>query len=130
MSACAAGDSDEARAICLEHIGPEDKPMPRFCLLPEEGQYVTPDRDPTVIVTARTFREISSMVAAQSAYSQSRAASFGDYRAIIHPSRRATLLVVSDMRVLTQRISADAKLRHAALDDIIKRLENRLAPSP
>jgi len=120
LTACA---QVPAGTVCFEHIGPQDKPMPGFCV--QEGQ--APGSAEVLIQAGpAAWRDVLAIIEGQGRGSAPGVSQFGDYRAQWVPAARTLYLSARAMQAIVQALQHAPGLTPEQAG-LLRRLQLRLA---
>ncbi len=119
------------QSLCFVHVGPEDKPMPAFCVArpgaaPAAGG--TPAEAEAVAVTARGWQALVSALHHTAPADPGQPAAFGVYRVRSLPPAPDQRVTAQVMRRLGLIVQQDAARCGVAVPAVIDRLLRRLPP--
>ena len=113
--------------LCFQHIGPQDKPMPEFCLVVSAATVrEAPPRRSNVVVSAATRQRIVDTCATAAALPPDVPA--GSYRVSMATAAAPVTCEVGPdaMRRVLDIVEADFGKRRQDLPDVLARLRLRL----
>lgn len=117
------------QTLCFVHVGPQDKPMPAFCVsAPGARPGVAEAAAETVAVTLRGWQDLVRALHSTTPPSPKQAAEFGRYRVRSTPSALDQLVTPLFMRQLVLIVQQDALRAGVAEPALINRLSRRLPP--
>lgn len=120
-------DLAQTQALCFTHVGPEDKPMPSFCI-PAPGVRFSADNTETelVVLTQPGWQALITALGGASLPDPRQAAAFGRYRVLSRPPALDQLVTPQFMRQLVMIVQQDAQRAGRAVPAPIDRLSRRL----
>jgi len=131
LQACSAspGAGTAAQALCFEHVGAQDKPMPAFCVVHAQGgrSAPLPPVHEAVAVSEPAFAEI--LLACTSDKSNGPAGASGTYRWTRDGNAAPNLLDAAAMTRIAEAARRDAVQRRSPVPDVVVRLLQRLKVS-
>lgn len=123
MQVLPARAQGQAGAVCFEHIGPQDKPMPGFCV--QEGP-APRSADAPIEAGPAAWRAMLAIMESQGSGSAQGASQFGDYRAQWAPAARPRYLPARAMQAIVQALQHAPGLTPEQAG-LLRRLQLRLA---
>lgn len=126
----AQANASRPLSACFVHLGPQDKPMPEFCMVPKErpANEHKPDR-PDVVLTANALQGVIDLCRRRQAPASEDL--LGTYRVSTNGAKSGTVYTVGPktMRELIGIVQGDFRRRGEVLPEILLRLQHRLAKS-
>lgn len=117
------------QSLCFVHVGPEDKPMPAFCVFkPGVAPAADGKADDAVAVSARGWQALISALHSAAPADPAQPAVFGRYRVRSMPPAPDQLVSPQFMRRLALIVQQDAARCGVAGPALIDRLLRRLPP--
>jgi hypothetical protein len=120
-------DLGPLQALCFTHVGPEDKPMPSFCVA-APGAPVGADHAATeqVELTPPGWQTLIIALQGSRPPDPRQAAAFGRYQVLSQPPAWDRLVTPQFMRQLVLIVQQDAQSAGRAVPAPIERLSRRL----
>lgn len=121
-------DAVHVDAVCFSHEGPQDKPMPQFCVVNparRDDPAGLPANVARVNASAKVWARLVHVATAAAAALPAPAA-FGQYRATTYPDRVVRHLDPTLTRAVAAMLIADARGGHRAQCAEVVSLERRL----
>lgn len=114
----------QAQSLCFQHAGPEDKPMPAFCvrIAPDAGKASAPDG--ALMLDASEWHAVQLLLE-HSQGEALRADQFGAYRAALAPDGRRYGVPPQGMRRIVAALLHSSRLT-AAQSNMLQGLALRL----